>query len=225
MSPQAGFLLLNEIVPRLRSSIPGSIRPSGSEDLDELLQDGTAIAAQILDSAERRGKSVTAGNVAHYAVQHLKSGRRSTGFHRSDPLHPAAQLGGRSRLHSMDEPVNHPDSGDEPFTLADALASDHDDPGVEAARRLDWTEFEEKLDAVTRAILQAMVAGRDLTALVARFGKSRTGLHNDKNRLAALIKERLGSDILGISQERARWRDNLDAGRERQACRWERMAA
>jgi hypothetical protein len=225
MSPQAGFLLVNEIVPRLRSSIPGTVRAMAGEDLEELVQDGTAIAAQILHSAESRGQKVSAGNVAFFATKYLKIGRRSTGFWRTDPLHPAAQACGHSRVHSLEEPVAFGESGDEPMVLADALASNLDDPGAEAARRLDWSELEEKLDKVARAILQAMVAGQELTKLVKRLRKCRSGLQGDKNRLAAIIKEKLGPDILAAVQERAAWRSGIDAGRERMACRWERMAA
>jgi hypothetical protein len=58
MSPQAGWLLVNEIVPRLKSSIATSVRPVGCEDMEELVQDGTAIAATMLHSAETQGKQV-----------------------------------------------------------------------------------------------------------------------------------------------------------------------
>jgi hypothetical protein len=225
MSPEAGFILVSEIIPRLRSSIPGSVRLLGSDDVEELVQDGTAIAAQFLHSAEERGKSVTPGNVAHYALKYLKSGRRSTGFWKSDVLHPAAQMSGRSRVHSIEEPLTFTELGDEPVTLGEALASHNDDPGVEAARRMDWEEFQEKLDAVAKAILNAMVAGQELTALVGRLGKSRSALQGHKNRLAGLIKEEFGPDILALAEERAAWRTNLDSARKRQNCRWERQAA
>jgi hypothetical protein len=210
MSPQAGWLLINEIVPRPRSSIPGSVRLLGSDDIEELVQDGTAIAAHLLHSAESRGKSVTAGNIAHYAVKYLKSGRRSTGFWKSDALHPTAQMSGRSRVHSMDEPLAFAEPGDEPVTLGDALAPHNDDPAVEASRKVDWDKFEQKLDAVAKAILTAMAAGQELTSLVARLGRSRSALQGRKDRLAG---------------ERAGWRNNLDSSRERQECRWERAAA
>jgi hypothetical protein len=122
----------------------------------------------------------------------------------------------------MEEPLTYSESNDEPMVLADALASNHDDPGVEAARRMDWAELEEKLDKVTRAILQAMVAGQELTKLVKRLGKCRSSLQSGKNRLAEMIREKLGADILEAVQERAAWRSGIDAGRERMACRWER---
>ena len=105
------------------------------------------------------------------------------------------------------------------------MASQNDDPCVEASRRMDWAEFEEKLDAVAKAILNAMVAGQELTTLVSRLGKCRSALQNHKDRLAGMIREEFGADVLALAGERAAWRTNLDSSRERQACRWERAAA
>ena len=39
MSPQAGWILQEEIVPRLRSAIPRTLNYVGSEDAEELVQD------------------------------------------------------------------------------------------------------------------------------------------------------------------------------------------
>ena len=39
MSPQAGWILQEEIVPRLRSAIPRNVNQVGSEDAEELIQD------------------------------------------------------------------------------------------------------------------------------------------------------------------------------------------
>jgi hypothetical protein len=225
MSPEAGWLLVNEIVPRLRSSIPVYVRPVGSEDEEELVQDGTALAARLLHSAEAQGTQVTAGTIAYYAIKHLKSGRRSTGFRKTDPLHPAARLHGRARLHSLDESIFGTESDDEPMTLGESLASESDDPAIKATRGMDWNQLEAKLDGVTRAILRALADGEELTRLVPMLRKSRSSLQNHKNRLAELVKEGLGSDIVRLSQERALWRINLDASREKLACRRARRAA
>ena len=65
MSAKAGFVLLDQIVPRLRVTIPHVVRPTGSEDAQELLQDATAMAAQLLHALEARGKEVTVGNVCY----------------------------------------------------------------------------------------------------------------------------------------------------------------
>ncbi len=39
MSPQAGFVLMDQIAPRLRNIIPAAVRPVGAEDAEELVQD------------------------------------------------------------------------------------------------------------------------------------------------------------------------------------------
>ena len=77
MSPTAGAMLLKEIAPRLCSVIPKCVHKIGTEDDEELIQDAIAMAAQILDSVEKKGKRVTPGNIAYYAILHMKSGRRS----------------------------------------------------------------------------------------------------------------------------------------------------
>ncbi|HEX3940620.1 MAG TPA: hypothetical protein VHX11_03970, partial [Acidobacteriaceae bacterium] len=91
MSPQAGLVLVREIAPRLRSAIPG-VRKVGAEDDEELLQDGLTMAAEMLHNLERRGKSVTPGNVAYYCLLHLKSGRRSYSGGRTDVMGSGTQL-------------------------------------------------------------------------------------------------------------------------------------
>ena len=79
MSPQAGFILQDQVVPRLRSAIPTVCHCVGSEDAQELIQDSIAMAAKMLHNTEATGKQVTPGNIAYYTIQHIKSGRRSTG--------------------------------------------------------------------------------------------------------------------------------------------------
>ena len=48
MSPQAGYILQEEVVPRLRSAIPKSVCYIGSEDAQELIQGVTAMTAKLL---------------------------------------------------------------------------------------------------------------------------------------------------------------------------------
>jgi hypothetical protein len=106
MSPEAGCLLVEHIAPRLR--ITSRCLPQvGADDADELYQDGLAIAARMLDSAERNNKKVTAGNIAWYAGKQLASGRRSTYGGRADVLCPAAQLDGNARFAVLDQDVAH----------------------------------------------------------------------------------------------------------------------
>jgi hypothetical protein len=51
-----------------------------------------AMAAQMLDGLEQRGKQVTPGNVAYYTILHLKSGRRSYSGGRTDVMGSSTQL-------------------------------------------------------------------------------------------------------------------------------------
>ena len=105
MSPQAGFILQAQIVPRLRSAIPKAVHYIGSEDAEELVQDSIAMAAKLFHNAELANKKVSAGNIAYYTIQHIKSGRRSTGSSTADVLGSGTQLCGNTRLDSLEEVV------------------------------------------------------------------------------------------------------------------------
>jgi hypothetical protein len=109
--------------------------------------------------------------------------------------------------------------------LHDVLAGHSGDPAAEAAKRLDWDELVSFLDAMARKVLDCLTAGEDLTVLVPKLKRSRSSLQLDKMRLAALVKEHLGEDILHQVQEQPRWKDNIQASRERLACRYARSLA
>ncbi|MCB1079306.1 MAG: hypothetical protein KDM64_15910, partial [Verrucomicrobiae bacterium] len=70
MTPHAGWMLVEQIAPRIRAA-SRCLPQVGADDPEELYQDGLAIAAQMLDSAERKGKEVSASNIAWYATRHL----------------------------------------------------------------------------------------------------------------------------------------------------------
>ena len=222
MSPDTERQLLNEVQPRLRAAIPRRVPMFGAEDAEELVQDGSVIALRLYVSASAAGKTVSPASLAHYAILALKSGRRSTGFKKNDTMHPAAQIRGRARVESMDAPLVEGEADDPPLTLHDVLAAKVDDPATTAARRLDWAMVVQALDRTLKAILIALLEGRELTLLVPRLKRSRTSLQADKVRLGRLIRERLGGDILSVVQARPTWRSSLDAIRERFACRRER---
>ena len=120
MSPQAGWILQEEVVPRLRAAIPRNVNQIGAEDAEELIQDATVMAAKLMDNVEQQGKSVTPGNIAYYTILHMKSGRRSYGTNTSDALGIGTQLNGRSSVNSFDEPVDEGELG-EIFTVNDVL--------------------------------------------------------------------------------------------------------
>ena len=142
MSPQTGWLLQEQVVPRLRAVIPHAVRCVGCEDPEELIQDATAMAAGIFHKAEAAGKKVAPSSVAYYSIQHSKSGRRSVGHSCADVHGTATQLQGKTRLHSLEEVVaSDEETGGEIFTFNDVLSNEQEDPSTRAARKLDWESF------------------------------------------------------------------------------------
>jgi Holliday junction resolvase len=156
MSPQTGFLLQTQVLPRLKSAIPLAVSFIGAEDAQEVVQDGTLIAAQMIHNAEQAGKKVvrnpgagrrsarkvstiSAGNIACYTIQKLKCGRRSTGPSTLDVYGSGTQINGTTRLTSLDEagPVVGLDDVGEPLVLHDVLSNDQEDPATKAARKMD----------------------------------------------------------------------------------------
>ncbi|MGH7970761.1 MAG: hypothetical protein ACREIC_18710 [Limisphaerales bacterium] len=224
MNPQAGELLVQEIAPRIRSSMNG--RPAfGCEDAEEQAQDAVVIAAQLLLSAQARGKQVTPGNIAYYAVGLVRQGRRSSGQSKTDVMHPYTQINGRAAVVSLDAPLTSEAEGEEIMSLHDSLAANAEDPAITAGRRLDWATLLSSLDAIALALLVCMAAGEPLTSLVPKLKRTRSTLQSEKNRLARLVREHLGQNILQQVQEVPRWRDNLSAWHAKSACRYERQPA
>ena len=96
MSPMMDAMLVNEVVPRLRN-VARTIPKVGHEDDEEIIQDATLMAARMMDSAEKAGRTFSAGNMAWYAAKAARSGRRSYYTGRSDVMSPGCQIGGRAR--------------------------------------------------------------------------------------------------------------------------------
>jgi hypothetical protein len=222
MSPKAGELLVQEIAPRIRNSLTTSASQVGADDLGELVQDGIATAAALLDSAEARGKKVSAGNVSYFASKLVRQGRRSTGQSRTDVMSPGTQIAGRCRVESLDQPIAGEAEGDDVLCLHDVLGAHSADPSQDAAKRLDWKPLVDSLDALARAVLLCRVEGGELTTLVSKLKRSRSALQTDKEKLARMAIEHLGADILKEVQRLPQWRDNLVASREKMACRYAR---
>jgi len=220
MSPQAGFVLLDKIIPRLKAAIPRTIHAVGCEDVEELVQDGIAIAAKMLHSVELAGKQVTPGNIAYYTIQLLKSGRRSVGNSKTDVLASATQLHGRTQTTSFDLEIPDADSLNDNLTLNDVISNDREDPATLGARNVDWATFCERQPARNQAILFCLATEGNLQDVARRYGVSRSSIQKNKNRLADEVREFMGPDILQECVRTPRWRDNLHVNRERMA--WKR---
>jgi len=226
MSPQAGWILQEEIVPRLRSAIPRSVNCVGAEDHAELIQDATCMAARMIDRVEGQGKlgTITASNISYYTIQHCKSGRRANGTSSVDIMGSSTQLNGTSRLHSLNEVVAEDEAGCEIFELQDVLSNDHEDPGMVAARKLDWDRFLDQLSHVEQLVIEFLSAGKTLRDVARQVGLSDSAMQGYRRKIGAKVLEFFGIDVLVDLGIEPSWRINLDCTRAAQACRYERRA-
>jgi len=220
MSPESGFVLMEEIAPRLKAVIP-HIKKVGAEDSEELFQDGLALAAKMLHDLEARGKQVTPGNVAYYTLLHLKSGRRSHSSGRTDAMSSGGQLDGKSCVLSLETEVGYDPELDEPVRLEEMLTCSTDDPSMTAARNLDWDAFLGSHDYRYGVIVRALVEGKSKLEMA-------RACRVDYRKIGEL-RIQMASDILDFmetpiedSMEVPSWRSNLVVDREKMACRADR---
>jgi len=222
MSPSAGDLLVEQITPRLRTLVPKSVKPVGAEDPEELLQDAITIAAQMLHRVEEQGKSVTPGNIAYYAVLHMRSGRRSQGSSHTDTMGIGTQLDGRSSVLSFEEEVGYDPELDEPITLGQLLASEHEDPSMEAARNLDWELFIRTHDYRYGIMIKGIAEGQSLKATAERSGHLYMSLYGLKEKMAEEVRDYLGDAAIAESVRTPRWKASIAVDREKASCRADR---
>jgi len=223
MSPQAGFVLQDQVVPRLRSAIPNCVHCVGSEDAQELIQDSIAMAAKLMHNIEAQGKKVTPGNIAFYTIQHIKSGRRSTGSSVVDAMGTGTQLKGNTRLDSLEMVVaTNEEAGGEIFELHDVLSDEAEEPGTKAARKMDWESFMSGLSARERAVIECLVDGPSLKTAKS-FRVCDSTIQGDKRKLAIKIWEFMGFDILVQVRRSPQWKQDLEATKEKLACKYDRL--
>ena len=222
MTAQAGDLLVEQITPRLRTLVPKSVKPVGAEDPEELLQDAITIAAQMLHRVEEQGKSVTPGNIAYYVILHMRSGRRSQGSSHTDTMGIGTQLDGRSSVLSFEEEVGYDPELDEPITLGQLLASEHEDPSMEAARNLDWELFIRTHDYRYGIMIKGIAEGQSLKATAERSGHLYMSLYGLKEKMAEEVRDYLGDAAIAESVRTPRWKASIAVDREKASCRAER---
>ena len=180
------------------------------------------MAAKLLDNAEKQNKTVTPGNIAYYTILHMKSGRRSVGSSYSDVLGTGTRLNGKSITTSFDEPVHEESESGEEFTVNDVLSLDDEDPAMKAARKMDWEAFLAGLNAREKSVVESLLAGRNMSELASIVGLSVSTIKACKNGLAGRILDYMGPDILVEIRRLPGWKNNLNASRERLACKNER---
>jgi hypothetical protein len=208
MSPATQQLFMQQIAPILMAAVPRAVAPVGAEDADELVQDAMATACDAVDSLERRGKRIIAKSVAYYAIQRLKSGRRSTGSGRTDVMSPGCRLDGNCSLTSMDEPLRAGDGTEGP-TLGDAIAGRGDDPSQMAVRNADWSEFMCGLDAAQRYIVRATAEGESLNDQAAWLQVSAPAACQRRHTIGRRARQFWGDTVLADAQAQPLWRRQM----------------
>jgi hypothetical protein len=222
MSPQAGFILQDQVVPRLQAVIPRSVLCVGSEDHEELVQDATCLAARIMHNAEINKKKITPSNAAFYALQHCKSGRRAVGNSAVDVHGSSTQLNGHSRLESLEQVVAVDEITGGEIYFHDVLSNDQEDPGTKAARKMDWADFMAGLSPEDQAIVRFMIEGQKCSTMASKLRVHPSTIQHRKHQLGKAILEYHGSDILLQVQRSPRWKNDLAATKEKMACKHER---
>jgi FixJ family two-component response regulator len=106
--------------------------------------------------------------------------------------------------------------------LDDVLSSDQEDPGTQAARRIDWQAFMAGLSARDQAIIQFLIEGTGGSAIARKLRVCPSTIQLRKRSLAKAIIEFMGDDILIEVRRLPRWKDSINASRERLACKHER---
>ena len=215
-------MLLEEIAPRLRSAIPRVVMSVGAEDSEELVQDAIYTAARMLDRVERAGKQVTAGNIAYYAILHMKSGRRGSGCGRTDALATSTQLDASSSVLSMEEEVGYDPETNEAITLGSLLACEREDPALAAARDIDWDLFLATHDYRYGVIAKGLLEGKNFGETASECGAGFTRIYQLKVKLAGDLLAFMGSQAIADSVRIPAWRAHIVVDRERVACRADR---
>jgi hypothetical protein len=217
MSPEAAEMLMGQIAPRLRSAIPKCVQPIGAEDAEELVQDAIVTAAQMLDRVERAGKTVTPGNIAYYAILHMKAGRRSQCRSRADAMANGTQLDHKSSVLSLEEEVGWDPELDEPIALGELLASRADDASLAGARNIDWEEFLSAHDYRYGVIVKGIAEGQRPGETARANGMTTEQLRWLTLNLAADVLEHMGEGVLDDAVQVPEWRGNLRVKSERVA--------
>ena len=137
------------------------------QDLDDAIQEATAIAWQLSVQAVARGKDPTnfANGIAKFAVRRVKSGRCFAKTSGRDVLSRAAQQRHGFEVHSLDDESCDPGTG---WKAAVEQDSKHATPADTVAFRLDFDRWlNERLPQREKRIAERLAIG-DRTGEIAR---------------------------------------------------------
>jgi hypothetical protein len=211
MSPSAALMLETQIYPIIRNTIPRTARPIGSEDPEELIQDATASAAEMIESMEKSGRKPLPNSIAYYSIQRTKSGRRSYGDIRSDVMSPGFQMDHEGSMCSMQDPVCDEDDA----TVGDTIASKSEDTASKVLRQIDWQAFLETLDARKRRIVEEMMLGYGTGDIARLLAVTAPRIVQLKKDIGKKIKEFMGDTILIDVGQESVWERDIRCLREK----------
>jgi len=219
-------MLVQQIVPLIQAAISrGVVKAIGAEDSAELAAEGVALAARWLDSAEQRGKIVAPNSLAYYAIQALKSGRRTSYAGRTDAMSAAVQLDGNAAVTSMDEELDKDDEADCLITLHDILAGQSETADITAARDLDWPMVADRLDSREQYVVRETAIETSGIAMAQHLKISTPRVVQIKREVADKIRDAWGEDALADAVREPMWHARVRAHAECRACRAERRVA
>jgi len=150
MSPQAGELLVQEIAPRIRSSLTHCVSQVGPDDIDELVQDAIATAAKLLHSVRNQSQESHGGQYQLLCGAPYPRGQAQHRVQEDRPAAPGRPDSGPLSDSIAGEPLGGEIEDQETLCLHDVLAAGDEDPSMAATRRLDWAEVVESLDPPAR---------------------------------------------------------------------------
>jgi len=143
------ILKVEEII---RKTTPRVVIPIGSEDCEEIIQEGVALSLKMIDGLEKSGGHASPGTIAYYAIQQLKSGRRSYYSGRKQILSAAYQLD-NGLTESLD--VENEDG----LCNVDLIPSKLPDPYEVTSLKLDWKAYLKTEPRRNRKIIFSLAKG------------------------------------------------------------------
>lgn len=216
MSPSAALMLEKQIYPIIRNTIPRTARPIGCEDHEELVQDATASAAEMIQSMEKSGREPLPNSIAYYSIQKTRSGRRSCGDIRSDVMSPGFQMDHEGALCSMQEPVCDEDD----LTVGDTIAAKSEDTATKVLRQIDWDAFLERLDTRKRRIVEELMFGYGTGDIARLFSVSASRVVQLKREIAKDVKAFMGDNILIEAGQESVWERDIRCLHEKGAWKY-----
>jgi hypothetical protein len=176
-----------EALDRMNRSFRFAFRRRRPQDRAEAIAEASACAWKAWYGLIRRGKdplAVGVSGIAGYAIKHTLNGRRighrGGGRGAMDVYHPRAQRAGGFRLLSATAP-DRPGDGWTDWLLADGRRS----PADEAAFRIDFRAWLDRLPPRKRLLAQLLARGHGTGAVARSLGVTPAAVSQARSWLAA----------------------------------------